>query len=43
LLRELAVGFSWSHGDVLLLDNYLVAHGRNTFDGTRDIQVALMA
>ena len=40
--RELAVRFAWSHGDVLLIDNYLVGHGRAGFSGKRDIQVALL-
>jgi len=38
-----AVAFPWSSGDVLLIDNYRVAHGRNTFTGLRDVQVALLA
>ncbi len=36
------IGFAWSHGDILLLDNILVAHGRNSFTGLRDIQVGLL-
>ena len=36
------MAFPWSHGDVLLIDNYLTAHGRNTYTGRRDIQVALI-
>jgi alpha-ketoglutarate-dependent taurine dioxygenase len=38
-----AVAFPWSSGDLLLIDNYRVAHGRNTFTGLRDVQVALLA
>jgi alpha-ketoglutarate-dependent taurine dioxygenase len=34
--------FAWHKGDVLLIDNILVAHGRNPFEGARDIQVALL-
>ncbi|WP_018439656.1 TauD/TfdA family dioxygenase [Trinickia symbiotica] len=34
--------FAWRRGDVLLIDNILVAHGRNPFEGARDIQVALL-
>jgi alpha-ketoglutarate-dependent taurine dioxygenase len=40
--RELAVRFPWSHGDMLLIDNYAVGHGRAGFSGKRDIQVALL-
>lgn len=38
-----AVTFPWSSGDVLLIDNFRVAHGRNTFTGLRDVQVTLLA
>lgn len=31
----------WSQGDVLIIDNYRTAHGRNVFTGLRDIQVSL--
>ncbi|AIO58512.1 taurine catabolism dioxygenase TauD, TfdA family protein [Burkholderia mallei] len=34
--------FRWREQDVLLLDNILVAHGRNPYSGQRDIQVAMM-
>jgi hypothetical protein len=43
MVNALAVSFPWCHGDVLLIDNYLVGHGRETFTGRRDIQVALLA
>ena len=33
--------FPWLQGDVLVLDNYLVAHGRNTYSGPRRILVAM--
>ncbi|MDG2004162.1 MAG: TauD/TfdA family dioxygenase [Novosphingobium sp.] len=39
---RIAVEFPWSGGDILLIDNYRVAHGRNTFTGLRDVQVALL-
>lgn len=42
LAEQLEIRFSWSRGDVLVLDNYLVGHGRNAFSGRRDIQVALL-
>jgi len=36
-----AISFRWQRGDVLLLDNYLVAHGRNPYEGPRKILVAM--
>jgi len=39
--RELAVSFPWQAGDVLMLDNMLVAHARNPFVGLRKIVVAM--
>ncbi len=35
------VGFDWRRGDALILDNYLVAHGRSAFTGPRNIRVAM--
>jgi alpha-ketoglutarate-dependent taurine dioxygenase len=34
--------FRWQEQDLLLIENILVAHGRNPYDGPRDIQVAMM-
>lgn len=39
--RQEAVAFSWRQGDVLVLDNMLVAHARNPFSGPRKIVVAM--
>ena len=38
---QVAVAFPWRRDDVLLLDNVLVAHGRNPFRGERRILVAM--
>lgn len=32
--------FSWQEGDVLVIDNYSVSHGRHPFTGPREIFVA---
>lgn len=32
----------WRDGDIMLLDNLQVWHGRNPYQGARDVQVALM-
>lgn len=41
LMRERAVYFPWREGDLLVLDNILVAHGRNSFKGPRKVLVAM--
>jgi alpha-ketoglutarate-dependent taurine dioxygenase/acyl carrier protein len=35
------VAFEWQAGDILMLDNMLVAHGREPFSGPREIAVAM--
>jgi alpha-ketoglutarate-dependent taurine dioxygenase len=42
-LDAVAVAFPWEAGDVMVLDNVLTAHGRNSYTGERDVQVALLA
>lgn len=39
--REETVSFTWQQGDILMLDNMLVAHGRNPFTGSRKIVVGM--
>lgn len=39
--KQETVTFPWNKGDVLMLDNMLVAHGREAFSGPRKILVAM--
>ena len=40
--EDLAVTIRWRDGDLMLIDNILTAHGRNPYEGERDVQVALL-
>jgi len=42
IFQEEAVTFPWEAGDVLLLDNMLVAHGRRPYKGQRKVIAALL-
>jgi alpha-ketoglutarate-dependent taurine dioxygenase len=39
--REETIAFPWRQGDILLLDNMLVAHGRRPFSGPRKVVVGM--
>lgn len=39
--RQATVAFPWQAGDILMVDNMLVAHGRAPFSGSRKIVVAM--
>lgn len=39
--RQTAISFPWQAGDILMLDNRLVAHGRNPYTGDRKVIVAM--
>ena len=41
-LDDLTVAWDWQAGDVMLLDNLQIAHGRNPFKGPRETLVALL-
>lgn len=40
-IDQCTVSFPWKSGDVLMLDNMLVAHGRSTFTGERKVIVSM--
>jgi alpha-ketoglutarate-dependent taurine dioxygenase len=39
--RKQTIEFRWQKGDILLLDNMLVAHGRNSYEGERKVLVGM--
>lgn len=39
--HEATIAFPWQRGDLLMLDNVLVAHGRAPFEGAREILVGM--
>jgi acyl-CoA synthetase (AMP-forming)/AMP-acid ligase II/alpha-ketoglutarate-dependent taurine dioxygenase len=41
ILEEESVDFTWHEGDVVLLDNLSIAHGRRPFTGTRQVLVGM--
>lgn len=41
LYEKMAVRFRWQAGDIILLDNMMIAHARDPFEGTRKILVAM--
>ncbi|MCY1420336.1 Taurine catabolism dioxygenase TauD, TfdA family [compost metagenome] len=42
LLDQVTYSWPWRNGDVMILDNLQVWHGRNPYKGARDVQVALL-
>jgi alpha-ketoglutarate-dependent taurine dioxygenase len=42
LIDPMTVAFPWQAGDVMVVDNYYTAHGRNPYTGERNMQVVLM-
>ena len=40
-LKAQTIGHRWQHGDIVMLDNYLAAHGRAPFSGPRRIALAM--
>ena len=43
IAEELTFDVPWQKGDVALIDNRVVMHGRRTFSGTRKVLASLVA
>lgn len=43
IAEELTFNVPWRRGDVALVDNFVVMHGRRTFEGTRRVLASLVA
>jgi alpha-ketoglutarate-dependent taurine dioxygenase len=43
LIDEVTISWPWSDGDIMILDNLQIAHGRNPYEGRRETQVALLS
>ncbi|NEQ80572.1 MAG: amino acid adenylation domain-containing protein, partial [Moorea sp. SIO2I5] len=41
IYEQAKISFPWEEGDLLMLDNMLIAHGRNPYVGSRKIVVAM--
>lgn len=41
--QEAEISFPWQEGDIMMLDNMLVAHARNPYEGPRKIYVTMGA
>lgn len=41
IMDELAVSFAWQRGDVLMVDNWVALHSRNSFEGERVVYASL--
>jgi alpha-ketoglutarate-dependent taurine dioxygenase len=43
IAAELSFDVPWQAGDVALVDNFVVMHGRRTYRGTRKVLASLIA
>lgn len=41
MMNEMAVSFEWQRGDILMVDNWVTLHSRNSFKGNREIYASL--